>query len=78
MNAEIKKELQIKEGVPKMTQAEQQVLTIWQDVPEMVKGKLIAKLLDRTELWHQFAVTENIALGWLKAKFENAGIPFIQ
>lgn len=59
-----------------ITQIEQQVLTLWQEVPENAKGELIARLLDNTYMWHQFAVTEGIALSWLKAKFEAVGIPF--
>lgn len=60
-----------------ITQIEQRVLTLWQEVPEKSKGELVARLLDKTEMWHQYAVTEAIALSWLKAKFETAGIPFI-
>lgn len=64
--------------VPKeKSQAEQKVLSLWQEVPEEEKGELIARLLDSTESWHQFAVTEGVALSWLKAKFEGAGLSFL-
>jgi len=64
--------------VPKeMTQAEQKVLSLWQEVPEKEKGELIARLLDNTESWHQYAITDGIALSWLKAMFEHAELSFL-
>ena len=57
---------------------EQQILSIWNLVPETIKGELIAKLLNRTDGWHDFGRSEGMLISWLKAKFEDAGIPFMR
>lgn len=57
-------------------QTAQQILELWRDVPEEHRGSLIAVLLHESRDWHEYAVSPQLLLSWLQAKFEDAQLSF--
>lgn len=51
-----------------------ELMEAWSSIPDAERGELIAELLDRSDQWHNWAISESFIVGWLRAKFVNAGI----
>ena len=51
-----------------------EILDAWSQVPEDERGELVARLLDLSNSWHEWAISDNFILAWLKTKFGNAGL----
>lgn len=53
-----------------------ELFDIWSRTSEDEKGELIARLLDNTSWWHEWAISDSLAFNWIKTRFEKAGLPW--
>jgi hypothetical protein len=51
-----------------------ELFELWEKIPELEQGKLVALLLAKTRFWNEFAISDGYILGWLRAQFFNAGV----
>jgi len=54
--------------------ARSDLIEAWSSIPDDERGELIAELLDMSDQWHNWAISDSFILGWLHAKFANAGV----
>ncbi len=57
-----------------MTSTEKRLIELWEEIPEENQGEMIARLLDQTQAWHSYAISEPFAMSWLRANFNSAGV----